>query len=246
MVSVFGMVMTMFIVLFVGGGVAYLFWVKTRPKKETWMAKVYQLGEGIRHPDIDDNGRVVSDLKLQDLRPYAKDVIEKIEKDTGITIFKLVKLHKVVPAIESDVVDYWGNDHREVSVLLHKDGCTLLKKGYDKVSGEAIFRPLPHSRVNIIKGEMAIRKDRLKKEKDILEAISPWIIAGICVMGLVAIAYVLGSSYVQMSNNNADAAKAVAQANTALLELEKLRYTVTPTTNNNLGQQTPGAIIIPE
>jgi len=246
MFSVFGLVMTIFIVFIVGGGIGYLVWLKTRPKKETWTAKVYQLGEGIRFPDVDDKGRVLGNVKLQDLRPYAKDVIEKVEKDTGITIFRLVKMNKVVPAIESDVVDYWGSDNREVSVLLQKDGCTLLKKGYDKVSGEAIFRPLPHSRVNIVKGEMAIRKDRLKKEKDILEAISPWIIAGICVMGLVSIAYVLGSTYVQMSQNNAEAAKSVADMTGELVELEKMRYSITPASTGTAGVQSSGAITVPE
>ena len=54
---------------------------------------------------------------------------------------------------------------------------------YDKVTGEAIFSPLSHSRINLIKGEMAIRKDRLHKEKDILQAITPWILqAFVCLV----------------------------------------------------------------
>jgi len=85
--------------------------------------------------------------------------------------------------------------------LYQKDGCTLLRKGYDKTIGEVIFDPLPHSRVNIIKGEMGLRQGRLHEKKDILEAISPWIVAGIIMMGLIGIAYIQGEAYIKVSEN---------------------------------------------
>ena len=59
----------------------------------------------------------------------------------------------------------------------------------------------------MIKGEMAIRKDRLRKEKDILQAITPWIVAGICMLGLITIVYMTVDGYVEISENNERAAK---------------------------------------
>jgi hypothetical protein len=216
------------VITLVGGGMGYLLWLKTRPKKETWFAKVYQLSDGVR-PARTSDGTIVGDLKLQDLRAYTQDVLEKVEKEKGIVVYRLQGLNKATPAVEGDVVENWGNGRREVSVLLHKGGCTLLKKGYDKQSGEAIFDPLPHSRINMIKSEMATRKDRLQKEKDILQAITPWIVTGICMLGLVAIAYVQINGFIEVSDNNLEAAKHMDSAADKYLQVENLKYGI-PTT----------------
>jgi hypothetical protein len=214
MVNLVGLVIGTLVICAIGGGIGYLLWLKTRPKKETWYAKVYQLSEGVRQPQI-KNGKVVGSFTLQDLRPYAVDVLEKVEKEKGIIVYRLQKLNKSTPAVESDVVEYWGEGKKEVSVLMHKGGCTLLKKGYDKGCGEAIFDPLPHSRINLIKSEMAIRKDRLQKEKDILQAITPWIVTGICMLGLVAIAYVQINGFIEISDNLKVASEQMASVATS-------------------------------
>ena len=156
------------IVAIVGGGGGYLAWILTRPKKQTWKAKIYQLGKGVREPEKDKKGNIISDLKVQDLVPYSMDILNKIDKEHAVTNYELQKLKKTTPAPEDGTVEYWGKGHREVSVLYNKDGCTLLRKGYDKKTGELIFDPLPHSRVNIIKGEMGMRMNRLHEKRDIL------------------------------------------------------------------------------
>jgi len=201
MVNLLYVILATLFVSVTGGGVAYLIYVKTRPKKETWKAKIYQLGKGVTSPEKDKDGNIISDVSLKDLIPYATDTLEKVEKAHGITIYRLQKLNKATPAVESGVVDYWGAGNKEVHVLLEKGGCTLLRKGYDYKSGGIVFNPLTHSRINLIKSELAIRKDRLQKEKDILQAITPWIVAGIMVLGLVAIAYVMISGFVKISDN---------------------------------------------
>ena len=200
LVNILVIIIVTFGIVVVGGGGAYLIWVLTRPKKEIWKAKIYQLGEGITTPKKDEKGNYVG-ISLRDLIPYAKDVLEKVDKKHGVTIYRLQKLNKATPAVESGVVDYWGKDNKEVNVLLHRGGCTLLKKGYDTVGGELVFNPLSHSRINLIKSEMAIRKDRLQKEKDILQAITPWIVAGILGLCLVAVAYIMISGFVKISDN---------------------------------------------
>ncbi len=196
-----GIIVITSIVVIVGGGGGYLFWILTRPKKRTWNAKIYQLGRGVSEPKKDKKGNITSNLKLLDLIPYAKDILQKVDKEHGTTFYQLRKLKKTTPAPEDGTVEYWGKGFKEVSVLYSKDGCTLLKKGYDKVTGEEVFDPLPHSRVNIIKGEMGLRKNRLHEKKDILEAISPWIVAGIVIMGLIGIAYIQSEAYIKVSEN---------------------------------------------
>jgi len=200
MANILGIVITTLVILGVGGGGMYLIWLMTRPKKITWKAEVYQLGEGVKPPVKDKTGKVISNYLLSDLRPYTKDVVEKVEKDPGITIYNLVKLKKSVPAVTNDCVDYWGEKDKRVRVLVHEDSCTLLTSGYDRRTGTLVFRPLPHDRINMIKTEMAMRKDRMKKEKDILTAITPWIVVGIGMMGLVAITYFLADAYIEIND----------------------------------------------
>lgn len=201
MVNIIGIVIITFFVIVVGGGFGYLIWLKTRPIKITWQAHVYQLSESTKNLKIGKDGNITSNIPLNELKPYAKDIIEKVEKP-GLTVFRLKKLNIPTPAVdEANVVEYWGKDRKEVSVVLHKGSATLLKKGYDKDRATLIFRPLPHSRINILKSEMATKKDRLSKEKDILQAITPWIIAGICMLGLISIAYVMIDGFIEVSEN---------------------------------------------
>lgn len=201
MVNVLAIVLISFAVMVLGGGGFYLFWLFTRPKKITWQANVYQIGEGVKPPIKNKKGVILSEIKLNDLRPYTKDVIEKIEKKGGVAYYHLAKLGKTVPPVTSDVVEFWGEKQKFVDVLIHEDTCTLLKKGYDGKAGQEIFTPLPHSRINQIKSEILIRKERLQEKKDILQAITPWIVTGISIMGLVAMTYFVAQAAIEMTEN---------------------------------------------
>ena len=55
----------------VGGGLGWFFFVRSRSKKVVWFANVYQLGLGVRKGFGDV-------LELSDLRPYCKDILEKV------------------------------------------------------------------------------------------------------------------------------------------------------------------------
>ncbi len=219
MVNIFLIIGLTALITAVAGGLGYLVWLKTRPKKEFWTAKVYRLSEGVRKGK-DDKGKEVS-LSLKDLIPYARDVLEKVDKKEGV-YYHLKRLDKVTPAVEPDCVEKWG-DVKEVSVLLVKGGCTILRKGFDVRTGESVFDPLPHSRINLIKGEMAFRKERLQKEKDVLQAITPWVVAGIVMFGLVAIGYLMVTGFVEMSEHFENA---VLDSDKTLLALESMRQGV--------------------
>lgn len=191
----------MIAVAVIGGGGMALLWILTRPRKMTWYANVYQLGEGIKPPSKDRKGNVISPVYLSDLRPYTKDVLERIEKAKGVVIYFLQKLKKATPPVDANCVEYWGPKDKQVSVLLDGESATLLQKGYDRKLGKAIFKPLSADRINMIKTEMSERKERIKEKKDTLQAITPWIVAGILVMGFVGMAYFMGNSFIQVSEN---------------------------------------------
>ena len=88
--NILAIVVVTFIVTFLGGGLGYFLWIKSRPKKQTWVAEVYQLTEGVRQPQINKEGKVISKLTLHDLKPYALDVLERLELGEGRNdIFRL-------------------------------------------------------------------------------------------------------------------------------------------------------------
>jgi len=241
MVNLFAVMGGSAIVILVMAAVGYFIWLKTRPKKSTWTAKIYQLGEGIRPPIKDKDGKIVSDVKLQDLRFLGYDILEKIERGPGNQIlYRLQKLKKITPSPEADTIEYFGDNKRGVDVLLVKDGCTLLKKGYDSVGGQIVFDPLPHSRTNIIKSEMTERKSRLQSEKDILQAIAPFVTAAIIMFGMIAISYVMVSGYIEMSENIKEGYENYAET---ILTLERMRGGVLPEPKD-LGPQTPPVPVI--
>ncbi len=203
MVNVVMLIVVTIIFSVITMGIGYLVWVKTRPKKIAWIAKIYQVGEGIIPPLKDDSGKVISDIELKDLRPFATDILERVEKEKGIKVYRLISLNKTTPEVTADCIENWGKGRKEVSVLMQGETCTLLRKGYDK-NGKMIFNPMPYDRVNMITNEMSIRKDRLRKDKDILQAVLPYVVLVVCIIGLVAMAYVLGDAYVKISDNLKD------------------------------------------
>jgi len=195
-------------VMAIGGGIGYFLFIRSQPKKIAWTAYCYQLGEGIRDAKVDSRtGKPLSDLKLQDLRPYIKDVLQRVEKPHARTVHVLQRLNMTTNAVNADMVDVWSGQDKFVHVLIHGDTATVMKKGYDKKTGNTIFQPMPRERIDMIKSEILIKKDRLKREKDILQAITPWIVAGICVLGLVAITYLLTNNYLKGAQELAGAEK---------------------------------------
>jgi hypothetical protein len=205
------MVVTVFATI-VFGGLGYWLWLRTRPKKQTWNIDLYQLGEGVRPPKTDPKtGQVLSKIETQDLIPYAKDIVEKIDKEPGITLYRLQKLNKTCPPIESNMVEYWGENKSWVTGLLCGDEIFLMKKGFNKTTGEVLMEPMSQSRMNLIKGEMAIRKERLTKSKDILQSITPWIVTVIWMIGFVMLGYIMVSGFIEISENLKDASANFAE-----------------------------------
>lgn len=212
MVNVLLVIGIVIIVLGLGAGSSYLIWVFTRSKKETWKANVYQVGEGVKPLIKDKRGNIISSIELSDLRPFARDVIEKVERAPGITVYNLVKLKRVVPAVVGDSVEYWGEKQKEVDVIIDKDTPTIMTKGYDKKTARTIFTPIPHDRVQMIKGEIALRKERLSKPKDVLLAALPYIVIGVALISLVMVAYIMINGMIEISENLKETYRQVGKA----------------------------------
>lgn len=212
MVNLLVVVIATTVITIIGGGFGYFIWLMTRAKKMYWKANVYQLSDGVQAGIKDKFGNIVSDVHLKDMRPYTKDVIEKVfKKKSGMTIFRLQKLDKTVDGVPSHTVDHWGEKNNEVDVLLEGETATVMSKGYDSKSGKIIFNPMPHDRINLIKSEQELKKNRLKNEKDILEAITPWVIAGICMFGLIAIAFIMVDGFTKISENILEGEEIIAE-----------------------------------
>ena len=233
MVSLVMIVLITGLVAFIGGGAGYLFYLKTRPKKQTWKARVYQLGDGEIPPTKDRNGNLLRKIKLRSLIPFAKDTIELQQRKNQQDIYRLQGLKKTVPAVTSGVVEYWGEGQKEVSVLMQENSCTLMKKGYDIETGEVIFDPLPYPRMTLIKQEITERKTRISDNKDILQAIAPWIIVGILMLSTIAITYINISGYIEVANKQQETVEVHASTT---LRLEELRRGA-PIQTNPLGPQ---------
>jgi hypothetical protein len=210
MTIVIGAIAAGFIVLAIGGGIGYFFWISSRPKKMIWNAKVYQVGDGVIPPDKDEKGNNIREYMLSDLKPYAMDIIERIDKKSGATYYWLQRMKKAVPVVTADCVEIWGKD-KLVNVLLEGDTTTLLKSGYDRKLGQKIFKPMPHDRINMIKTEIEERKARIQDSKDILAQIAPFVTIGISMLALVCIVYLSVQGAVKITEMNNAGADAIAK-----------------------------------
>lgn len=194
---------SVFAIIIIGGG--YFLWIKTRPKSISWKADVYIEGGGKLEDITDFKGKLIEgQMQMKGLRPYTQDVIERVEMGQGKVVYKLVKLNRTTPQINEDCVDYWGADNKRVAVLIKGETCTLLRKGFNPAAdekGNLVFDPMPYEKINMITNQMAIKRDNIFKEKDILAAVLPYVAVVASVIGLVAIGWVMGSSYVDMSEN---------------------------------------------
>jgi len=227
------------VIAMIGLFVGPLLWAFTRPKKETWFANVYRVSEGVRLQK-DKNGNIIK-LKIKDLIPLQKDIAEKRLEKPGITVFQLQKLKKALPPITEDCVTFWNNGRKEIDVLSQGGNYTLLKKGYDKVSGEELFKPIPVDDINILESNLALKQNRFKKEKDILEAISPWVTAIIIGLVITTNTYLIVGGWKYQADTYTEGVdkltSALVQTGAYAENIESIRQTGKPLTQESIGIQ---------
>jgi len=189
---------SIFLTAVLGGGGFLLLYLKTRPPVESWTIRIYQVSEGTRALKNSKGEKVYN---LADLIPYRIDTVQKTSYGPGEEIYGLRILGKTTQAVEADMVENWGHNQKEVCGLLKDGTVTLLKKGYDKDIGAVIFTPLHRERIELIKSEIVQKQERLKQKKNLLQAITPWIVTGVLIIGLICIVYMQVSGSVQISEN---------------------------------------------
>jgi hypothetical protein len=225
--------------LFITAGI-WITWVRTRPKKETWNAAIYQLTNSTRESVVTKEGKILNKAVLKDLKPYHQDVLEKsLEKD-GRVIYRLQKLNIATGAVTSDVVEYWGKGDNRVNIVLIDGQPFFLQKGYDKATGDYVVQPMPVSRTNMIESNLIIKKDRYRKNKDILEAITPWITIGLSMMGLVFAIFVLVQGLIEISENLESMADKFVHGE---IRIEEIRQGINPNPVNVGRQPNPDATV---
>lgn len=163
--------------------IGYAIWRWTHPKKMSWIARIYTLGDGVREIDTTKDG--IINYKLSDLRPYMMDTLTRDIVNHGVEVYKLQKLQRTTPAVTEDVVEIWSEKTQIVNVLYHGGSCTLLKKGYAKDAGEMIWHPMSFDRTNALMSDMTIRKDRRQSKKDLLTALQPYFVTTLMFMVLI-------------------------------------------------------------
>ena len=183
------------LIVIVGGGIGLFFWFKSRKNKKVWIARCYQKSQGLISHKLNKG-----DIQLNELIPYAKDKIERIEYTDGRKIYRLMHLNLTIQEITADSVENWGKT-KEVNVLVEEDQATILKKGYDNNLAKTVWKPMPRERVEMIKSEMTIKLKRVQQEKSFLASVIPFITIGISFLALFAISYFLGQTFVEMSEN---------------------------------------------
>jgi len=230
------------LVTLVGGGAGYLIWLKSRPKKKHYTAKIYTIAEGKSFKRLKKGGSI----KLNELTPYGTDSVEILNRK-GITVTRLKGLKKIISSIPPGSVENWGKDEKIVNLIYHKSEIHILKKRFDQENNLLIFDPLPQSRVNMIKTEIIERHNRLKDDKDLLAAVTPWIVAGIIIVGLIAVSWITTEGYIKIANSNRGAAEdnriAMESAQSTLTEVTSVLMAVSGTPSakvpepNDLGPQ---------
>jgi len=236
-----GVIFGFIIILGIGGGGFYWLWVRSRTKKITYDARIYEVS-GELTPLRDPEGLIIQQLDLKVLKPYATDIIERVELGHKITTYRLIKLNRPVPEVTAECITFWGKNKREINVLKDGDNFTLMRMGCDK-NRNLVFEPLPYDLSNMLLNQYSLKEERYQKEKNALQAITPWIIAGVVMMGLVMLGYVLGESWIKVSENNAQSVllqtESGKEMTDVLLEVAKVIKSdqcITDTINN-LGLQ---------
>jgi len=170
--------------------IGWLIYIKTRPKNISWTARCYQISEGTIPPEKDEEGNIVFNAELNPLIPYIEDTLVKIEKDNA-TIYKLSRLNMTTNAVTADMVDNWGEKGKYVDVLVKGSTATVMKKAYSKDIETKVFKPMSRERIELIKSEITIKKNRMKDEKNVLLAALPYIALVVSCVMLFGITYLI-------------------------------------------------------
>lgn len=221
---ILGLVFASVVLFGLGFGLFYWFYIRTRTKKITYNARVWEKIGSLTDYESKDK-KEIKPIPLGALKPYCRDVVERVELGHNQTVFRLVKLNKPVGEVKAEHINYWGKDNMEVNILKFGDNFLLMRAGVDE-NHQMVFQPMEYDLANMLLNQIAVKEEKFRKEKDIFAAVTPWIMMGILIIGIVMTGYFVGQGWVTTSENNIKAAELNKQANKdisdKLVEVAKL------------------------
>lgn len=239
-----------FFVIVVGGGIGYLIYLQFRRKKQKWKAVVYKLSDAVFSFQRDKAGKIIDDIELNKLSPFAVDTL--IKDDNKLYLHSLGKtvsevgadsindLRSVIPEEKKGLFGIFksGNKFgRYVEILYQEDTCTILRTGYDKRTGAKVFRPMPYDRSNALTNDYALKKRRYEETKDGWIQALPWITAVIALIAIVVVAVLMTNSFTKMSESQVEVAKLIYGGTGKNLAELQSQDTASAPEAHNLGAQ---------
>lgn len=231
-------------VLAVGGSAGYILWIKMRPKKETWVAEVWEASDTIQRYPRNKEGEIISKMKLRDMRFLGFDTYEKVIKKQQ-EVYRLQKIKKSAGPVLSGTT-YRRGGKTFVRIIKIGETYTTFKAGYSEDIGKAIIKPMPYSRMNLIETNIIEKESRQKEKKSTLEALTPWVVTGMLAFSIVAIAYFTGGAFIKISQSQAKTMREVSDslgnyttqlANVQAVNIELLRLQQKKDMQEGLGPQ---------
>ena len=204
-------------------GIGYFLWYMTRPKKKTWNAYVWKLTDGVLPSPLDKEGNKIRNYELSDLRFYGIDKLVKEEKEKGVTVYKLIKLNRTVtePKGESELINKLNKSTGFVNVIYNEDSCNLVNAGYDKNTSNLIWNPLPYDRMTSLKNDIAVRRDRIAKKKDILQVIMPYVAIVVSLIAIIGMVYISVNGGIKIAEEQTTQTEMLIEAQKEMQEMNK-------------------------
>ena len=176
--------------------VVYWFYTKTKKKKITYEARVW---EAIGSLDIvrDEKGNTIKTFELENLKLFALDVIDKIDVGQGLTPYRLVKINEPVPEVKAKHITRTLGGKKEVNVLKDGDNYTLLTFGLDKETRRMVFKSMPYDLSNMLQNQYYLKMNKFSQEKDHFKVLATTFTIVMMAMALIGCAYFIGQAWVK-------------------------------------------------
>lgn len=176
-------------------GIGYWFYIKSRPKKETYHAEIYE-EVGKVSPLFDNDGKQVDCIPINSLKLVSIDVIDKIEVGKGLSPYRLVKANESISEIRGEHLTNMPDGKRKVHVLKKGVSYTLMTYGTDPV-GRLVFRPLPYSVSTMLLHNYHLKKTRNQDTKDHVKMLLALAMVITVMFGMIGMAYFLGQAWMK-------------------------------------------------
>lgn len=204
------------IILFGVMGIAYFIFIKSRPKKVTWNARIFERS-GSMEDYVTKDGKVIDAIPTESLRLIGTDIVEKVDMGKGLSPYRLQKYNAPLPEILAKHTHILPSGQREVWVIKDGESFSLLTPGVDK-SSRMVFRAADYDLSNMMLNQYHIKLNRLAHKKDTAKALMSLIGIIIVCAALVACAYSIGGAWTESLENQKEIAKINEEASNNIQE----------------------------